>query len=140
MGAAAVIDLDLGSDVVNVGGWRLPLASLERLWSVVAVLPGVPDEAEQRWVVQTRDGIALAAALNLPSQAHVDALGAWAQSCGGIFRLRRVGWPWRWGTLGWAWCAMRRGSGQFSLAVWDAVRQGGEETGPLGLVDVLRDE
>ena len=137
--STAVIDLDPEAGVVNVAGQSLSLDSLERLWSVVAVFPGLPDEVEQRWVVQTGAGIWLAAGLSLPTQAHVDVLSAWAQARGGLFRLQRLGWPWLWRTAGWTWCAMRRGGGRFSLAVWDAVREGAREGGPLGLDDVLKD-
>ena len=42
--SSAVIDLDPKAGVVNVVGQSLSLDALERLWSVVAVFPGLPDE------------------------------------------------------------------------------------------------
>lgn len=126
--------------MLTAAGERFPLASLKCLWSVVAVFPGVPDETEHRWVLQAADGIVLAPALSLPTRDHVQALSTWAREREGLFRLQLAGWPWRLPTAGWAWKAMRRGSGRFSLAVWDAVRRDGGISGPLALADVLRDE
>ena len=134
------ITLDPGTCMLTAAGECFPLASLKRLWSVVAVFPGVPDETEHRWVVQAGDGIVLAPALSLPTGEHVQALSDWSREREGLCRLELAGWPWRFHTAGWAWKAMRRGSGRFSLAVWDAVRRDGRASGPLELADVLRDE
>lgn len=134
---AAPIDFNPETMEMTVGPWRLPLSTLERLWLVVAVFPGMPDEREQRWVLQTRSDVVLAPALHLPTPRHVQALAAWGQAHQSLFVLERAGWPWSWRGWRWAWRAMSGGCDRFDLGVWQAVQADAEISGPCALQTML---
>jgi hypothetical protein len=135
---AAPIEFDPDAMVFHVGSCSFALPVVEQLWSVVTVFPGLPDEIQQRWVLQVSDGVVLAPALSLPTARHVSKLSDWLKPQGGLYTLRSVGWPWGWRTIGWAWCAMRGRTERFDQSVWQRVRQTGVVEGPATLASALQ--
>lgn len=125
--------------MLSVPGWTASLHEVKRLWSVVAVFPGMPDETSSRCVFELSDGIVLSPSIQLTTPQHVQALKDWGESSGRLFRLVRHGWPLTWSTLTWSLCAMRRKADKFSLATWQLVQLDGDIQGPVMLDELLRD-
>jgi len=115
------VAFDPDARVMRAGEWVLPLDSIERLWLLVAVFPGIPDERSYRCVLQTSQDVVLAPELGLPTQAHIQALDAWGQAAQRLYMVERHGWPMYWGTWRFAWCAFRQRCERFDLKVWQAV-------------------
>ena len=114
-------------------GGQVPLSAVERLWLVDVVFPGMPDEHEQRWVLQLPTEIVLAPGLSLPTRAHVGVLAQWVDEHASLFVLQRTGWPWAWGTTAWAWRAMRQQGGRFGRDVWQQIVASSHVKGPVAL-------
>jgi hypothetical protein len=130
-----VFDLDRGA--VHVGAWRISLSDVSRLWLIDVVRPGIPDEHEYRYVVESGDWVYLAPDLHIPTQANLEALQLWSQSAPHMYFLQRLGWPMVWGAWMWMWCAMRGQTQRFKRRTFDLVAQGAAIEGPMALDAVL---
>jgi hypothetical protein len=129
---------DPDARLIRAGEWVQPLDSIERLWLIVAVFPGIPDERSHRWVLQTAKDVVLMPGLSLPTKMHLEALDAWGQQTKRLYLVERYGWPLYWGTLRFAWAAFRRRCERFDLDVWKTtITRDAEVSGPCGMQTLL---
>lgn len=132
------IAFDMDARVIRAGEWVLPLDSIERLWLMVAVFPGIPDERSHCWVLQTAKDVVLMPSLSLPTKVHVQTMDEWGQQTKRLYMVQRYGWPLYWGTLRFAWCAFRRRCERFDLDVWNTtIARDADISGPCDMQTLL---